>query len=93
MKVVNRLAELVAQKERREGRRITNAVISQETGLSINTVSAWINNKAGGYRTDTLLTLCKWVPCDVGDLVVIEDAAETNRNRQQSDPAFEAVAM
>lgn len=73
MKVVNRLAELVAQKQRREDRKITQTTIAEETGLSYGTVSDWMNNRASAYKESTILVLCEWVPCDVSDLLVIED--------------------
>jgi len=74
----NRLSELVAQKERWEGRKITNAVIAEETGLGINTVSHWMNNSVEGYKSKAILALCEWLSCEVKDLLVIEDVAGTN---------------
>ena len=38
MKVQNRLEELLARKQRIEGRKITKQVLSEETGLSISSL-------------------------------------------------------
>jgi DNA-binding Xre family transcriptional regulator len=79
MKVVNRFNEQVARKERREDRRITNAVIQDETGLALNTISDWRRNNVTRFDAEVILLLCRWVPCSVGELLVIEGEEDPNK--------------
>jgi DNA-binding Xre family transcriptional regulator len=77
--VKNRLAELVAEKARIEDRKITNAVISEEVGLGINTVGDWMSNRVKRYDVGTIAKICTWVPCDIKDLLILQDAEGNKR--------------
>lgn len=72
MKVQNRLGELVARKERLEGRRYSYRDIAKETGLSINTVKSWYKNEASRFDEPVILALCEWLNISVGELLIIE---------------------
>ena len=71
--VVNRLAELVAQKERRERRKISQLNIAEESGVPIGTVNSWMQNKTTRFDAKTIKAFCEWLPCRIGDLLVIEE--------------------
>ncbi|WP_417832805.1 helix-turn-helix domain-containing protein [Terasakiella sp.] len=68
------LKELIADKEFKEGRRITLAEIAQETGLHRATLSKLANQKGYNATTDVLDKLCVYFSVELGELAVfIED--------------------
>lgn len=73
MKILNRLDELIAVKERNEGRRLPLRVITEETGLGISTIWSWRHNTVTRYDATVIAALCKWVPCEVGELFIVMD--------------------
>lgn len=74
MKVVHSyLRILVAQKEVREGRKLPVRVITLESGASRSAVERLLNNSIKNVPLDDLGCLCEWVPCAVGDMLVLED--------------------
>lgn len=73
-----RLRELVREKALREGRDpdvnpITQEEIAHATGLSRPTVSSWMRDIVERLERESLLKFCRYLECQVGDLVVIED--------------------
>lgn len=96
MRVVNRLAEQAAIKGRREGRTINQAIIAEDTGLAFNTVNAWWHNRVTRYDEVVIITLCRYIPCNVSDLLTIEDV-EANKKRafeaSLSGPSFDIAPM
>jgi DNA-binding Xre family transcriptional regulator len=78
MKIVrSRLKVLVAEKAIREGRRLSLRTIAAESGASLSTVIRLDNNKIKMVPLDDLAHLCIWVPCDVGELLRIEEVPDT----------------
>lgn len=71
--VRNRFAELLASKGRRESRRITQQAAADETGLSVTTINRYVLNKVERYESDTILTLCQYLDCSPGDLIIVEE--------------------
>ena len=71
--VITRFHELVALKERREERKITQSIAAEETGLSMGTIHRWMHNRVDRFESDTLVVLCNWLECEVGDLLVVRD--------------------
>jgi len=63
-----RLKELIADKEFKEGRRITLAEIAQETGLHRATLSKLANQKGYNVTTDVLDKLCAYFDVEFGDV-------------------------
>lgn len=77
MKIVrSRLKVLVAEKAIREGRRLSLRTIAAESGASLSTVIRLDNNKIKMVPLDDLALLCAWVPCDVCEVLRIEEVAE-----------------
>ncbi len=62
--VVARLRVLVAQKELRERR-----TIAEEGGASRSTVERLLNNTIRRVPLDDLTAICRWVPCEPGDVL------------------------
>ena len=71
MAVKNRLAELHAQKEAREGRRISLSEASAAVGVSRQTFTSWYNNDLNAFYADVVEALCDYYKCEIGDLLVI----------------------
>lgn len=69
MAIYNRLKILIAEKEFREGVKLTYRTISKQTGISPTTLTKYIN-QGGGIDAITLEKLCKYLDCQPGDLLV-----------------------
>ncbi len=76
MHVKSYLRVLVAQKEVKEDRKIGIRVITAETGASRSAVERLLNNTIKNVPLDDLARICVWLPCAVGDLLVLEKVAE-----------------
>jgi len=75
--VRSRLKVLIAEKAIRENRRLSLRTIAAESGASLSTVIRLDNNKIKLVPLDDLALICNWVPCDVGDLLRIEEVPDT----------------
>jgi DNA-binding Xre family transcriptional regulator len=74
MKVLqNRFSELLARKERKEGRSISRRVVAHETGIGLSSVQNWATNTVTRYDALQITTFCEYLHCTPGDLLVIED--------------------
>lgn len=72
MPIYNRLKILIAQKEFKEGRKLTYRTISKETGISTSTLTAFVTQQINRYDSDTLEKLCRYFDCQPGDVLVYE---------------------
>jgi putative transcriptional regulator len=70
MAIYNRLKILIAEKELRENRKLTYRAISQETGISTTTLVLYMRQGVGAFDTGTLETLCNYLNCQPGDLII-----------------------
>ena len=78
-RVVNRFKELLTIKERsreRAGKRYTIRELSQILGMAETSVSFWLNNTVTRFDADKIVEICKFLGCEVGDLLVIEEEAD-----------------
>nr|WP_238530471.1 helix-turn-helix transcriptional regulator [Oscillochloris trichoides] len=73
--VKSHLKVLVAHKEVAESRRIGIRVIVDESGASRSAVERLLNNTIKNVPLDDLARLCAWVPCQIGDLLKLEEVA------------------
>ena len=69
MTIYNRLKILIAEKELREGRKLTYRTIAHETGVSTSTLTAYITQKINRFDALTLEALCRYFACQPGDLL------------------------
>jgi len=69
MAIQNRLKILLAEKEYREGRKLTYRTVAKETGLAIDTLTAYMTQRVNRFDRSTLETFCKYLSCDVGDIL------------------------
>lgn len=75
-KVVNRFKELLAVKERREMRSISQRDVAAATGISRSAIDSYATNTPTRYDAHVILALCEYFDCTPGDLLVIETASE-----------------
>lgn len=64
-----RLKEVIADREFREGRRITLEEISKQTGIHRTTLSKIANARGYNTTTSNLDRLCSYFRCPIGALV------------------------
>jgi putative transcriptional regulator len=69
MAIQNRLKVLLAEKELRENRKLTYRTVAKETGLAIDTLTAYMTQRVNRFDKSTLETMCNYLSCDVGDLL------------------------
>lgn len=65
-----RLQELLAEKQFREGRKVTLTELSQATGINRVTLSKMVNQRGYSTVTDNLDSLCRFFGCELGELAV-----------------------
>lgn len=68
----NRFLELLLERERRENRRVTQKEISFATGISQQTMTAWVHNNVTKFEAGIVEKLCDYFGCEVGDLLYLE---------------------
>ena len=69
-KVYTRFKILLAEKEIKEGRRISYDEIKDATGIATSTLSGWATNSIKRYDADTIAGICDYLDCELGDLLV-----------------------
>ncbi len=69
---------LVAAKEHRERRKLSLRTIVHETEVPISTVQALMNDTARRVELGDIGKLCGWLPCEVGELLRLEEIPDTN---------------
>ena len=67
-----RLKELIAEKERKENRRITYSSIAEETQVSTRTLSLMATQRMKSIGIGTIDRLTAYFNCEPGDLIVRE---------------------
>jgi putative transcriptional regulator len=67
------LKALVAEKEIREGRKLTIRRITAESGASRSAIQRLLNNTIKLVPLDDLERLCRWLPCHAGELLRLDN--------------------
>ena len=67
--IKNRFNILLAQKKDRDGRGYTYEDISDATGVSPTTLSAYSQGKVRRFDEVTLVALCKFFECELAELI------------------------
>lgn len=70
----SKLRILVAERATREGRALSMRRLSEESGASIATVNRMANNTIKRIPVDDLEMICRYLDCQVGDLLRMEEA-------------------
>ena len=84
MAIQNRLKILLAQKELRESRKLTYRTVSKETGLAIDTLTAYMTQRVNRFDRSTLETLCQYLACNVGDLLNYSPDPPTPKTKKKT---------
>ena len=82
-----RLSELIAEKQFREGRRVTLLEIADATGINRMTLSRMLNVRGYNTVTHNLDRLCAYFACTMSDLAVfVPDSSvpESSKDRPKS---------
>lgn len=78
--VRSRLKELVALKERQEGRVITNTEIAEATGLQLNAVARWMKpTEIKRIESRVVKELCSYLGVGIGELLFIDYGAKKSK--------------
>ena len=87
-KIVNRFAEHLAVKERRESRKITQRDIEAETGIAKTTVGRYLRNESKFYETRVVAIICKYLGIDPSDFFawVDDDSFGDDDSKELSAP-------
>lgn len=72
LKIKNRFAELLAIHERKTGRKWTYEDITQATGVSPSTLSAYAQNKVRRFDAATVEPLIAFFDCGISDFFSLE---------------------
>jgi len=72
-----RFATLLNEKRERDHLRWSLPDIHRHTGLSTSTLRRWYRGNSAMLASTTLITLCEFLKCDIGDLVVYVEDEET----------------
>src|SRR5262245_38118251 len=72
--IESRLDELIAEKEEREQRTLSVRRVTEESGASRSTVERLFNNTIKRVPLDELAALCRYLKCEVGDMLVLTES-------------------
>ena len=72
MAIANRLKILIAEKEFREKRKLPYRIVSEETGVSVNAITAYGTQNVARFDAPILEAFCKYFNCGVGDILFYE---------------------
>lgn len=75
-RVVNRFAELLAIKERRDGRSYSRRDIEALTGISTTSIQNWYHNRNTQYSTVQIDAFAKFFGVTPGDLFMWEESSK-----------------
>jgi putative transcriptional regulator len=64
-----RIQELLAEKQFKNGRRVTISELSEATGINRGTLSKMVNQKGYSTVTNNIDQLCAFFECQVGDVM------------------------
>lgn len=75
MEIKNNFRILLAIKETRDGREYTYDDIYNETGISPRTLAGYKQNRVNRFDAATLLKVCEFLDCDIGDLLTVKNGS------------------
>lgn len=73
MAIYNKLKVLIAEKEIREGRKLSHRTVAQEAGIPLSVLTLYASQKVRRFDIETLQKLCRYFDCQPGDLLVYSD--------------------
>lgn len=80
-----RLAELLAEAQFQQGRKITVLELAEATGINRMTLSRMLNHKGYVTTTETVDRLCHYFKCAVGDVAVYVEGDPSVKEQAPSE--------
>ena len=74
---------LLAEKEVRDNTRYSMTEVARETGMSRQSLYGWLNGNIRTVRLDTLVTICRFLACQPGDLLSLS----VSNGERKGEPA------
>jgi DNA-binding Xre family transcriptional regulator len=74
--VKSNFAVLLAERQKRVGKRTSLRAIARATGVPEYTVRGFANNTLHEYPRKALAALCRYLECTPGDILVLEDTPD-----------------
>ncbi len=68
-RIRNRFKILLLQKAASDGEPISLREVARRTGISVNALSAWMNNRVTRFDAEKLAAMCEFLNCTPGDLL------------------------
>jgi DNA-binding Xre family transcriptional regulator len=72
----NRLLDLLADKEKKEQRRISQSEVARAVKVTPSTISGWIYQETRRIDEHVVIGLCEYFNCKIEDLIYISDEDE-----------------
>ena len=69
-KIVNKLRVLLAKKAEREQKNIPLREVERQTNIPWTSLQSWANNRVVRFDAKSIMALCDYLECDVGDLLI-----------------------
>jgi putative transcriptional regulator len=69
MPIQNKIKILIAEKEYREGRKLSYRTIAEEADISLSVLQDYVSQKVRRFDIQTLQKLCEYFACQPGDLL------------------------
>ena len=72
----NRLLVLLTDKEKKEGRRISQSEVARAVKVTPSTISGWIYQETRRIDEHVVIGLCEYFGCKLDELIYISDEDE-----------------
>lgn len=73
MAIYNKLKVLLAEKELREGRKLSHRTVAQEAGIPLSVLTLYMSQKVRRFDVETLQKLCKYFGVQPGELLIYSE--------------------
>lgn len=80
--ITNRFAQLLLEKEKREGKHITLVDVWKETHITRKTLYKWMYDEVKTYDPKVIDALCKYFGVDMSDLLEYTPPEQTKTSRK-----------
>jgi DNA-binding Xre family transcriptional regulator len=74
----NRFKELLKEKGRQRGRKITLLEAADAMQLSRKTLESWAKNNLTRFDAFVIIRICEYLDCSVGDLLVLVEIGDSD---------------
>ncbi len=73
MAIYNKIKILIAEKELREGRKLSHRTVAQEAGIPLSVLTLYMSQKVKRFDVETLQKLCRYFGVQPGDMLIYSD--------------------